>query len=68
MSCHKCYTTHSHIIGYYSVTSHDGSHDGYGKTVHRPYSSCISSIQNPIGTLLSSPCQLRPGGWLSYLG
>ena len=24
--------------------SHDGSHDKYGKVVHRPCSSCINSI------------------------
>ena len=33
-----------------------------GRVVHRPCSSCISSVQNPIGTPLSSPCQLRLGG------
>jgi len=33
------------------------SHNEYGKIVHRPCSSCISSIQE-IRTLLSSPCQL----------
>ena len=27
------------------VTSQDKSHDGYGKIVHRPCSSCISSVQ-----------------------
>jgi len=32
------------------------SHDKYGKVVHRPCSSCISSIQNLMETLLSSPC------------
>jgi len=32
------------------------SHDEYGKVVDRPYSSCISSIENLIGTLSSSPC------------
>jgi len=32
--------SHSHI-----VMSHDKSHDGYGKIVHRLCSSCISSIQ-----------------------
>ena len=45
MSCHKC---HSHIIvaASYHMRSHDGSHDKYGKVVHRPYSSCISSVEN----------------------
>jgi len=41
------------------------SHDEYGKVVHRPCSSCISSVQNLIGTLLSSPCQLGLGVGLS---
>jgi len=44
------------------VMSHDRSHDEYGEKVHRPYSSCISSIKNLIGILLSSSCQLRLGG------
>jgi len=39
-----------------------------GKTVHRPCSSCISSIENLTGTLLSSPCQVRLGVALSCLG
>ena len=43
----------------YGITMlHDGSHDRHGKVVHRPYSSCISSIENLMGTLLSSLCQL----------
>ena len=29
------------------------SHDECGKVVHRPYSSCISSVQNLMKTLLS---------------
>jgi len=32
------------------------SYDECGKVVHRPYSSCISSVQNLIETLLSFPC------------
>jgi len=51
----------------YHMTSHDKSHDKYGKVVHRPYSSCISSIQKIIGTPLSSSCQLRLGVDLSRL-
>jgi len=43
------------------MMSHDGLHDECGKVVHRLYSSYISSIQKIIGTLLSSPCQLRLG-------
>ena len=35
------------------------SHGNCGKIVHRPYSSCISSIGNLTGTPLSSSCQLR---------
>ena len=27
------------------MTSHDGSHDRHGKVVHRPCSSCISSVE-----------------------
>jgi len=34
------------------------SHDRHRKVVHRPYSSCISSIENLTGTLSSSFCQL----------
>jgi len=38
--------SHGHMIGSHSVMSHDGSHNKCGKTVHRPCSSCISSIEN----------------------
>ena len=48
---------HSHMSGCHNVMSHDKC----GKVVHRPCSSCISSVQNQIGTLLSSSCQLRLG-------
>jgi len=44
--------------GSHHMMRHDGSHDNCEKVVHRPYSSCISSIENLMGTLLSSPCQL----------
>ena len=37
------------------------SHDKCGKVVHRPCSSCISSVQNQMETLLSSSCQLGLG-------
>jgi len=40
------------------MMSHDGSYDKHGKVVHRPCSSCISSIENLTGTLSSSPCQM----------
>jgi len=39
------------------MMSHDWSHDRHGKIVHRPCSSCISSIENLMGTLSSSLCQ-----------
>ena len=52
---------HGHMTGSHSVTSHDKSHDKshdrHGKIVHRPCSSCISSVENLTGTLSSSPCQ-----------
>jgi len=44
------------------------SHEDHGKVVHRPCSSCISSIENLMGTLLSSPCQLRLEVDFSHLG
>ena len=50
-------------MGKYYITSvtvtvsHDWSHDKCGKVVHRPCSSCISSIENLTRTLSSSPCQ-----------
>ena len=50
------------------VMSHDKSHDRCGKVVHRPCSSCIYSVENQMGTLSSSPCQLRLGVDLSHLG
>ena len=59
----KCYVTS--VIAF---TSHDRSYDECGKIVHRLCSSCISSIQNPMGTLLSSSCQLGLGVGISYLG
>ena len=49
-SVEKCHMIMSHV---------KMSQDKYRKVVHRPYSSCISSVQNQIGTLLSSLCQLR---------
>jgi len=41
-----------------SQQSHDRSHDRHGKVVHRPCSSCINSVENLMGTLSSSLCQL----------
>ena len=60
----KCYVTsvtqsQSHDRkSQHHITSHNGSHDRHGKVVHRPCSSCISSVENLMGTLLSSLCQL----------
>ena len=39
-----------------------------GGKVHSHNGSCIYSIENQMGTLLSSPCQLRLGVDLSCLG
>ena len=61
--CHIIISYISHISGYHRVTLHDKC----GKVVHRPCSSCISSIQNLIETLSSSPCQLRLRIALRYL-
>jgi len=61
---------HSHMSGCHKVISHNDvtrsyhimmSYDKCGKVVHRPYSSCISRVQNQMETLSSSPCQLRLG-------
>ena len=41
-------------------------HNECGRVVHRPCSSYTSSVQNPMGTPLSSSCQLRLGVWLSH--
>ena len=41
-----------------TLMSHNESHDRHGKIVHRPCSSCISSVENLMGTLSSSPCQM----------
>jgi len=52
--------SHNHMTGSHSVTSHeshDESHDRHGKIVHRPCSSCISSMENLTRTLSSSLCQ-----------
>jgi len=42
VSHHKC---HSHMTRSHNVTSHDR----HGKVVHRPYSSCISSVRKSNG-------------------
>jgi len=51
--CHTVTVTWQEV----TVSHHMMSHDRHGKEVHRPCSSCISSIENPMGTLLSSLCQ-----------
>ena len=54
--------SHNHMTGksqcHINMMSHDGSHDGCGKVVHRLYSSCISSVENLIGTLSNFLCQM----------
>ena len=57
-SAGKCHITSGTSHKSHHMMSHDGSHDKCGKVVHRPYSSCISSVENIMGTLLSSLCQL----------
>ena len=54
--------SHGHMIGSHRMMSYDGSHDECGKMVHRPCSSCISSVENLTETLSSSSCQLGLGG------
>jgi len=44
------------------------SHDECRKVVHRPCSSCISSVEDLMEILLSSPCQLGLRVDLSHLG
>jgi len=59
----KCHVTKCHTVTVsHHMMSHDRSHDKCGKVVHRPYSSCISSVGNLMGTLLSFSCQLGLGG------
>jgi len=55
------------IMSYVTITCQIKLHGCYmivlydecGKVVHRPGSSCISSIENQIRTLSSSSCQLK---------
>jgi len=70
----KCYITSitsttviwQEVTVSYHMMSHDRSYDRHGKVVHRPYSSCISSIENLTGTLSSSLCQrLIKSSWLN---
>ena len=53
----KCHITRQEVTASHHMMSHDWSHDRHGKIVHRPYSSCISSVENLMETLLSSLCQ-----------
>jgi len=55
--CHIVTVTWQEVTASHHMMSHDTSHDGHGKVVHRPYGNCISSVENLIGTLSSSPCQ-----------
>jgi len=57
-SAGKCYAISITWSWSHHMMSHDRSHDRHGKEVHRPCSSCISSIENLMGTLSSSPCQM----------
>jgi len=59
VSHHKCHIvtiTWQEVTASHHMVSHDGSYDRHGKIVHRLCSSCISSIENPTGTLSSSLC------------
>jgi len=47
----KCGKVSHHMM------SHDESHDRRGEIVHRPCSSCISSVENLTRTPSSSLCQ-----------
>ena len=54
------------VTASHHMMSHDGSHDRHRKVVHRLSSSCISSIENLMGTLSSSLCQtLIKSSWLN---
>jgi len=62
-SAGKCHitsviVTQQEVTASHHMMSHDQSHDRHGKIVHRPCSSCISSVKNLMGTLSSSLCQL----------
>ena len=52
----KCYITMLHVTVTCQGCHRVMSHDECGRVVYRLYSSCISSIQNLIGTPLSSFC------------
>ena len=60
VSHHKCHTntvTWQEVTASHHMMSHDESHDRHGEIVHRPCSSCISSIENLTRTPSSFPCQ-----------
>jgi len=75
MSLSQCYKK----VWYWSQNGHITGHNTWqashmtsnirtvGGEVHSYNSSCIYSIENQMGTLLSSPCQLGLRGWLSHL-
>jgi len=56
---HITVTHHYHMMGNMKTM---------GSKVHSHNSSCIYSVENQMGTLLSSSCQLRLGVDLSCLG
>jgi len=56
VSHHRCHTLVTVTWQEVTTSHHMMSHDRYGKIVHRPCSSCISSIENLTGTLSSSLC------------
>jgi len=55
--CHITSVTQQEVTASHHMMSYDESHDRHGEIVHRPCSSYISSIENLMRTLLSSPCQ-----------
>jgi len=61
VSHHKCHIVTviwQEVTVSHHIMSHDQSHDRCGKIVHRPCSSCISSVENLTGTPSSSLCQM----------
>jgi len=74
VSCHKCYSIiviWQEVTASHHMTSHDRSHNKCGKVVHRPCSSCISSIQKNNGNsieffLLTQTWRVIKSSRLSY--
>jgi len=60
--CRKVsYHEYHKVTASHHITSHDRSHDGHGKVVHRLCSSCISSNRNSIKFSLSNAEQRAVG-------